>query len=363
MPKHSGARYGGRSAVLQQSNYIRGFDGLRALAVLAVVCHHWNLPGFQSGRRGVDVFFGLSGYLITTLILREWESTDGFRLKDFYVRRALRLLPALIALLLVVLVMPWDVWSGSPTLGRWGACGAALFYSANWVRAFGGNLGPLAHIWSLSVEEQFYLLWPPILYVLLKLRTPPIRILIGLLVLVATTALWRVWLCRHGCSVERVYNGLDTRADALMVGCALAIAVAENLLRRCREHQLAIFLLALLALTFLLTGSVADWLGPAFESADYSICAISTATIIAAISVLPNSAGVAFLERRPLVWLGRRSYGLYLWHFPCISLSGFVRKHIHMKGVTTMMLVVGMIFVALSYRFVEQPFLALKSRR
>src|SRR5262245_60440887 len=184
------------------------------------------LPG---GFIGVDVFFVLSGYLITALLVVEWEQDGRISLPHFYARRALRLLPALSLLLLAYLAVGWWLTKG------WQAllvnAGIVLFYAANWARALGRDLPILGHTWSLSIEEQFYLLWPPIVVVLLRLgltRRGLAAVALGGALLAAAA---RVALGLAGASFQRLYNGLDTRADALLVGCFLGAVLVPGMRR------------------------------------------------------------------------------------------------------------------------------------
>lgn len=192
---------------------IPGLDGLRGVAIVAVFFNH--TQALSGGFLGVDLFFALSGYLITSILLNEFEMTNSISLRHFYYRRALRLLPALLVFLAIY----------GPRAG-WRATASTLFYFANW-QSF-ESLGPLVHTWSLSIEEQFYILWPMALLGMLRLKLSKAQIAVALTCLVITIILWRLFLLKTCTPWERVYRGTDTHADGLLIGCIFAL-VPENL--------------------------------------------------------------------------------------------------------------------------------------
>ena len=211
-----------------------GLDGLRAVAVLAVVLYHLNVGWASGGLLGVGVFFVLSGYLITDLLLAEREREGAIALGRFWLRRARRLLPALWVMLVVVTL--WIVFLDPSQLGGIrGALLAALLYFSNWWYAFQhvsyfasfGAPSPLGHLWSLAVEEQFYLVWP--LLLILALRFVHRRwLLVGLVIAGALASAWAMAaLFQPGSDPTRVYEGTDTRAFQLLIGASLAIVLAE----------------------------------------------------------------------------------------------------------------------------------------
>jgi len=201
--------------------YKPALDGLRALAVLPVLLFHGGVPGFQWGYIGVDVFFVISGYLITDTLLKEQAETGCISLLGFYRRRALRLLPALALVCLAVLLFMGLVansWNQA-----WREIAIVAFYAGNWTRALGTGLPQyLGHTWSLAIEEQFYIRWPALLLAILALNPTIISSLRLILALVIAVTCWRIFLALYGASADRLYNGTDTRADALLIGAALA---------------------------------------------------------------------------------------------------------------------------------------------
>ena len=211
----------------QGIGYVPALDGLRALAVMLVLAAHLGIPFMHGGVIGVDLFFVLSGFLITGLLLEEQERNGQIHYPAFYARRALRLFPALVLLLPLVgiaahLSPEIDKATGDLTTGGipW-----VLLYLANWPRATGTQLGLFGHTWSLAIEEQFYLLWPAALFLLVRKRTDYPRALVVSLSVAALVAVHRAVEWLQGAGIDRVANGTDMRADALLIGCATALAL------------------------------------------------------------------------------------------------------------------------------------------
>jgi peptidoglycan/LPS O-acetylase OafA/YrhL len=201
-------------------SHIAALNGLRGIAILSVMFFHATLSGAggprpSGGFLGVDIFFVLSGFLITALLLREWQQNGSIALRAFYARRALRLLPALFALMAVILLLPGVFYS---SVRPWRDALITTAYATNWVRAFGGEIGFFGHTWSLTIEEQFYVIWPLLLLALLKLRVGRRGILFLVVVGIAVPAVLRVDLWDGPMSVKRLYYGLDTRFDSLLLG-------------------------------------------------------------------------------------------------------------------------------------------------
>jgi len=311
--------------------YVPALDGLRALAIAAVVgLHYWNVP--ECGGLGVDLFFCLSGFLITTLLLEEHAESGAISLKNFYGRRARRLFPAL-ALLLVVYLAATE-GRGLRTVVLTG------FYAGNIVRAFGDDpllKSPLGHLWSLAQEEQFYLLWPAALLLLLRLRRNVAPILLALLFVAVTV--WRVLLAHHGASSARLQFGPDVRADGMVAGCLLAFLRTRISIKPTDAlTAAAVWTVAIAAFFSLLLPDWQVYVRPTFNLA---ACVLVAAAV--------SGTGLAeALSIRPLVSLGKISYSLYLWHLPVLVAVG--RDH------PWPALVAAVAVSWLSYRFVEQPF-------
>lgn len=308
--------------------YLPQLDGLRTVAVLLVIGFHLGL--IHGGYVGVDVFFVLSGYLITTILVNERE-TGRWSIRSFYLRRMRRLYPALTVLL--VLLLPWasQVVQGTPTHHAlaWLAVGT---YAADFVGGWNiGWLGGLAHTWSLGVEEQFYLLWPLVLSFFVRNRRQLVLltgVLLGLL-----------------CVGPHALFYLPPRGGVILLGCGLAVML--------RDRPVPQPMVVGVGSLVLLAGVVG--LAPAASSrgagAASALAGIASVGVIASLTQTTSLSNA--LGRRPLAWVGERSYGLYLWHLPLISILAVV-------GVATLAQTIevgalSVLLAALSYRFIEVP--------
>ncbi|MDF3812602.1 acyltransferase [Rhodopseudomonas sp. BAL398] len=323
---------------------VKQLDGLRAVAVLLVFVHHAFPSSLPGGHVGVDIFFVLSGFLISTILLNEWRQTGRISFRQFYWRRGLRLMPAFMLLLLCVLLVSVPL-SREPQ-ERLREAFASL-YMMNWFKAFGWCQGGyLSHTWSLAIEEQFYLLWPIILVGLL--RCGPVALRGFIVAAIAAVMAWRVALYLGGASVERIYNGFDTRADALLIGCLLASWPRLVMLLSVLWVP-AIACIAAVAL-FVPYSSVLLPCGL------FTLTAVASASIIAALVSHPPNAIQRFLAQRIFVELGAISYGFYLWHYYILLLL----KHAHANEViaagAAFALTIAISFV--SFRYVERPLLS-----
>ncbi|WP_241827790.1 acyltransferase family protein [Actinopolymorpha singaporensis] len=347
-------------------------DGLRAVAAGAVIACHLRPDLLPGGSVGVDVFFAISGFVITTLLVDEFERTGRIRLRRFYTRRFLRLVPALMVLCglvaLLALATPLRAFEG-----QWLAALLAATYVANIVRAgqsgsYDNTMGSLPHTWSLAVEEQFYLAWPIALRALLgRLTSRAVLAVVGALCLAPTVLRLLIW---DDDAAHRIYNGFDTRADQLLVGCLLALVLwhlrdDEAALARIRTWAgrlawVAAAVLGLVAWRLRITGWVDGWT-PAWYTFGFLAVALLTATVLAVLVLDRRHPLNLLLALPPLAWVGQRlSYGLYLWHYPILAYSGTL----HLVPQVEAMLVVAGAFVmaGLSYLVVERPLLRRKQR-
>jgi peptidoglycan/LPS O-acetylase OafA/YrhL len=301
---------------------VDSLDGLRAFAFAGVFLVHlgWAIP---NGGLGVNVFFTLSGFLITSILLGERERATRINLPRFYLRRGLRLMPALLVVVVVSAAYA-KLLRHAQILKHETLHGVvpALFYYSNWTRAFNGHIGMLVHTWSLAVEEQFYLIWPPLLvaaYALGGRRGVLILATAGAAAsLTLRIALW------HGLqSQARVYNGSDTSADQLLIGCALAVAVTQYgaAIRRIAKW------LAWPAVCGLLAIAVSSAAGRSLFTWGYTLVSLAAAVIIAQFVTDSRALLSRCLSLRPFVFTGRISYGLYLWHYRLSSWSAHAFRH------------------------------------
>jgi peptidoglycan/LPS O-acetylase OafA/YrhL len=348
--------------------YSRALDGLRALAVTAVVLFHAGVGGLSGGFLGVDTFFVLSGFLITSLLLAERARSGHIRLATFWVRRARRLLPALLVVLLATVVAGRFLLD-SDALGllRTDAY-AALAYVANWRMIFRGTgyvaataaPSPLQHTWSLGIEEQFYLLWPLLVAGLLAWigarwgRTV-------LLVFCVAGAVVSQTLCSRifdADGMARAYYGTDTRAQALLIGAALAAALARTNDAPLRG-QVAGRILGPLALVAV---AVTGWLWHAASDqarwlfhGGLTVAALATAVVVAQVIVSPRAPLARMLGIAPMVWLGRISYGVYLWHWPVFTFVTADATGLARWPLLTVRLSATLAGAVLSFALIEQP--------
>ncbi len=352
----------GSSTGVKEAGYVPALDGLRALSVLAVIGFHAEIPNLGGGFLGVEVFFVVSGYLITSLLLLEHSEHAAISLPRFWLRRARRLLPALFTLLPATLVTALVLAPDALRQTRGDAL-AALLYVSNWWQVaqqrsyFMAVERPplLLHLWSLAVEEQFYLFWPLIVALLARYArrwVAPIALLGA-----AASALWMAYLFDPHLDPTRVYVGSDTRMSGLLLGAALAAwlptplrTAAAAARPSARRELLAVFGLGGLGWAFFHLGSQT----PTLYRGGLVFVDLASAALIAGVVVPSTAARV--LGARPCAWLGRRSYGLYLWHWPVFALT---RPDFDVAAsgleLVALRLLITFALAEACYRFVETP--------
>lgn len=317
-------------------------DGLRGVAILLVFAFHLPLQIFRAGSYGVILFFVLSGFLITTILLRELDSNGSMAFRRFYARRARRLLPALLLVIIGHLVLQLTVLDEPERW--WDRTWPVLAYVSNFSAAAGVNLVHMAHTWSLAIEEHFYLLWPAIL--LLLPRRHRFLVVSGL---AAGFMTWRVALLVAGAPDIRVFFATDANAFAPLLGCALAIGLHEKRIAAPSSNVSALSIAALIAAACL----PVDFADRRLLWGALPIGLISAVAIHAAVN-----RPTTWLENRVLGWFGTISYGLYLWHYLLISLPWERLPLPPLLGMAATPIAVAW----LSWRFVEAPLLRRKPR-
>jgi peptidoglycan/LPS O-acetylase OafA/YrhL len=347
-------------------SYITGLDGIRAVAVMAVLFYHAEYPWALGGFLGVETFFVLSGFLITSLLLTEWQSSGGLDLKHFWLRRARRLLPAVWLLLLVLPILA--ILFARDALPRLKEdIPAALFYITNWVyivrevpyfEAF-GRPPLLQQLWSLAVEEQFYLLWPLILLFLLRLsKNNRYGLAAATVLMIALSSGWMAALYSPQADPLRIYYGTDTRAAGFLVGALLALCwspsqESQRARRGILEWSGWAGWAGLLALVLLY--NQLNEFQPFLYRGGILVTALASALLIVGASSSGTSIS-KLLENRILRWIGSRSYSIYLWHWPVFMLTrpGF-DLDLPVLPVRVGQVAVTFGLAELSYRWIESP--------
>ncbi len=357
--------------VKRNQRYMPGLDGLRAIAVLAVIAFHLEFGWAPGGLLGVGIFFTLSGYLITDILLSQLSRVGKIKLGGFWLARARRLLPALFVMLAVVLA--WvTIFGPAQTQQFRDSVISAVFYVNNWQQIFGDVSyfarfeapGPLNHLWSLAVEEQFYIIWPFLLLGLTKvIREPELpggvrpKLAMWTLGLGLVSAILMAVVYKPSTDPSRVYYGTDTRAFELLFGAALAMVWPSRRLSRKIAPQarktldgLGVLGLIVIALMIWQTSELDSFL----YRGGFVLLSLAVVLVLMAATHPACRLGV-ILGMRPLRWVGVRSYGIYLWHAPIIVLTN-PSDHPG-PSVPRAILQVAAIFAvsALSWKFIEEP--------
>ena len=330
-------------------------DGIRGLAILIVLAGHAMPHALSFPAAGVALFFVLSGFLITSLLLEEYEQHGKVNVLGFYGRRARRLLPAFAVVGLVTFVAM--VLIGQAREGLFDASIAAS-YVGNWVMSSGQWLGPLSQTWSLAIEEQFYALWPLILLLILpRLSRRSLILAVGLIAV--AVMIGRATLFVGGASTDRLAFGSDVQADGLLIGCALALLIhyrPVTLPKATAPLALGVIIGAAFLLPVVLLLTTTTGTRPSLL-----VVLGTTLAVIAAgalVAALASSSSDPIFEHRWLTRIGLISYGLYLWHYPVFWFLGFFGDSGY-PGVLAVVvgLSVSFALALASYRYVEQPFL------
>ena len=348
-------------------SHIGGLDGLRALSVLVVMLYHSHLQFIQGGYLGVEIFFVISGFLITSILLNEASYREGkIDLLRFWKRRLLRLLPALLALLFLSPLIGAFLLKEKASQFRFDII-ASMFYFENWYQIYSGGsyfadqgFPLLKHIWSLSVEEQFYIVWPLLVAGLLRLSNGSRKPLAYVTVLIFISSFSAMFALSHTASqsnklfneaINRVYLGTDTRAFGILTGALLAMTKwkvpLKGLIERLVSSMGIIALAGIIAICSILGAQNTFLYRGGFLLVD-----LLTLIVILALIRVETSLLKSFLENRLLTWIGQRSYGIYLWHWPIFRLMFYGES-----GTFWVLLrfVVTFIISEISFRFLESP--------
>jgi peptidoglycan/LPS O-acetylase OafA/YrhL len=348
--------------------------------VLAVILYHIDI--FQGGYLGLDLFFVLSGFLITSLLITEWDAYSRVSFRDFYARRALRLFPALGCVIAasviagVILVMTRGPADRAYVHATLDAIPWVVAFAGNWVRAFDshaliGSLGALGQTWSLAVEEQFYLLWPILFVLVMRRRMRRDRIALVLAFLAVAEMIYRAAMAHLGYGQDRIYYATDTNCDGLLIGCAVAFWLARPSARprpAGRATKAIAWLAAAVLAALFLTGSRS---GAPIET---SAAVLASGIIVTAVATgRTPDALQRLLSARTAIFIGRRSYGLYLWNYLLLALIEALFAPYHDislagPGLGRMIFFAAMVagtavsflLADVSYRRVELPALRLK---
>jgi peptidoglycan/LPS O-acetylase OafA/YrhL len=358
-----GRLFGGRGKTTKTRTRAPGLDGVRALAVLAVMGFHEGASELSGGFLGVDIFFVLSGFLITDLLIAQYDRDGRLDLRDFWARRARRLLPPLAVMLVMVTAAATIIEPGQGASLRLALLAAAT-YTSNWYQmlhhvSYFGALGPpppLDHLWSLAIEEQFYLAWPLALWLFIMRLNGRRTCAWVTLIAASLSALAMALQYRSGGNPSAVYYGTDTHASALLIGAALALAYPLTTLAATSAAQTrrldAVGTAGLAALAW----AVGHFSGtdPAVYPVGLILAALGAAALVAAAA--SNGVIASITSLPPLRWVGIRSYGIYLWHWPVIALTAALAG----PGPTSpwLWLIETGITIALaaaSWRFIETP--------
>lgn len=358
-----------KSSAAEKSDFKLGhrpeLDGFRGISILLVLVHHFYYPMLSGGFLGVDMFFVLSGFLITSLLLEEWQKSHSINLKNFYIRRLFRLMPAvifIIALLGIYALFFLDNKSAEKTFqGIW----LTLTYASNWYYAFHPSSAnnPLGVTWSLAIEEQFYLIFPLILLLVLRLKLGYRQIIAALILLIIAIALHRKNIADNDNYLTRLYYASDTRADALLVGCLVALLFSWKMEIFTRFASFFRIGAAISLVFMIISVSLLEWSDAfLYENGGYTFIAIAVGFLLISLTAYKPKRAVNILSCAPLVWIGRVSYGLYLWHW---AIRWYLYGDAYLPDSALQLLaviVLSFAFTIISYFCVEKPFLKLKDK-
>jgi peptidoglycan/LPS O-acetylase OafA/YrhL len=347
-----------------QLSYMPALDGIRAVSILGIMFNHGGFAWAAGGIISVNVFFVLSGFLITLLLMKEWTKSSTVKLRAFWARRARRLLPALFVLLGGVGAYTlWFAPSGNGSALR-GDGLSTLFYFSNWHEIITGQsyfvqvsaLSPLLHTWTLAIEEQFYIVWPLVVLGVLKLSKSP-RVLLAVTVLgVVASAVEMALLFHPGADPSRLYYGTDTRAQDILVGAAVGILLSGRGPSTDRRARFGYSWLAVVAAAvFVWEWSKINGSSSFPYRGGFLLADVMVALVIVGVVKAPLGLPSRLLSLRPVTFVGRISYGLYLWHWPVFLVVNHARSGLEDYSLFALRVAVTFVFAVLSWYLVETP--------
>jgi len=343
--------------------HLPALDGLRAAAVIAVLLFHGGY--LQGGFLGVDLFFALSGFLITSLLIRDSER-GGIELSGFWGRRFRRLLPAVFTMIALIALWSWIFGSAADLEGVKRDGPWAVVYLANWhfISEATGYWASFAqpsmfdHLWSLAIEEQFYVLWPLALFAIWKWSRRPQYVLLIISITGVVASFAAMLLLYDGGDPTRVYMGTDTRASSLLVGAIAATGPGRELVRRFvgwlgdrLDVVVALIGAGIVWSWFAVDGASAE----ALYRGGLLLHSVACAVIVALLAAAPHGRSSKLLGWVPLAWIGTMSYGLYLWHWPIYVILSPDRTNLEGLGLLTLRIGVSLLAAVVSFRLVEDP--------
>ncbi len=336
------------------NKHLPGLDGIRAISVLAVIVSH--AGAIPLGGLAVNTFFVLSGFLISWLLLNEWNKSSDISLRKFYLRRTLRIFPAYYFFIIVTITA--DLVLGSEEIKP--AILPALTYTMNYFNVFYDH-PPLSvgHTWSLAIEEQFYLIWPALLLIVLRVNN---KLLIPMLMMIILCCVaWRSFAYAYfEFGTSYVYNAFETRVDSLAIGCLLAVLLQNQSIQKLVDKGATMPVLSVLAFVLVVWFHTSGTFYYRY-TVGYTVSSLLTAFLLTQLMALSTYGIWRFLEYSPIRYIGIISYPIYLWHGRCLELT----EKIGISGVWFKVLIGALICVVVascSYFLIEKPFLKLKQR-